>query len=172
MARAPIIVDADEEEDELPAPEMERSTRGPGRDSGPSRRAEDRSASFGQRNPMRSRASDPFGGMSVGFGGGLMERMMGGMGMGGMGGMGGSMFGDDMFEDFGMGMGGSSQVSFSSSSFSGGNGVTYSSSTTTRIGPGGVRETQSSVKDGRTGKESLTMLCVWAFDVLGVGSNW
>merc|ERR1711871_1171284 len=65
--------------------------------------------------------------------------------------------GDDMFEDFGMGMGGSSQVSFSSSSFSGGNGVTYSSSTTTRIGPGGVRETQSSVKDGRTGKESLTI---------------
>lgn len=51
--------------------------------------------------------------------------------------------------------------SFSSSSTftsSGGpNGITYSSTTTSRMGPGQVHEVQRVVRDGRTGQESVTI---------------
>jgi hypothetical protein len=33
----------------------------------------------------------------------------------------------------------------------------YQETTTSRLGPGGVRETQRAVRDGRTGKESITL---------------
>ncbi|KXZ47279.1 hypothetical protein GPECTOR_36g130 [Gonium pectorale] len=36
-------------------------------------------------------------------------------------------------------------------------GMTYQASSTTRVGPGGVRETQAVVRDGRTGTESVTI---------------
>eukprot|EP00877_Chromochloris_zofingiensis_P007873 jgi/Chrzof1/3339/Cz12g21130.t1 len=54
---------------------------------------------------------------------------------------------------------GATVYSYSSSSISSGGpgGMTYSSSTTTRAGPNRVRETQKTVRDGRTGKESITV---------------
>jgi hypothetical protein len=56
--------------------------------------------------------------------------------------------------------GGNSGVSYgfySSSVMSNQNGVTYQKSTTARMGPGGVKEMQSAERDGRTGKESITV---------------
>eukprot|EP00741_Cyanophora_paradoxa_P017352 tig00020961_g16762.t1 len=61
---------------------------------------------------------------------------------------------------FGSLLGGTSSFSFSSSSssFSGGPGtVYYSSTSTTRMGPGGVVETQTSVRDGTTGTERIVL---------------
>ncbi|EFJ50629.1 hypothetical protein VOLCADRAFT_116802 [Volvox carteri f. nagariensis] len=55
--------------------------------------------------------------------------------------------------------GGGSSFMLSSSSYGtmGPGGVTYQASRTTRVGPGGVRETQSVVRDGRSGTESVTI---------------
>ncbi|GFR41807.1 hypothetical protein Agub_g2577 [Astrephomene gubernaculifera] len=55
--------------------------------------------------------------------------------------------------------GGNSSFVFSSSSFSslGPGGVSYQTTTSTRVGPGGVRETQSVVRDGRSGTEAVTI---------------
>ncbi|GAX73055.1 hypothetical protein CEUSTIGMA_g508.t1 [Chlamydomonas eustigma] len=56
--------------------------------------------------------------------------------------------------------GGNTGVSYgfySSSVMSNQNGVTYQKSTTARMGPGGVKEMQSAERDGRTGKESITV---------------
>lgn len=62
---------------------------------------------------------------------------------------------------FGGLMPGATVYSYSSSSSfvsSGGpGGVTYSTSSTTRVGPGGVRETRATVEDGRTGTRKMTL---------------
>ncbi|KAL6748579.1 hypothetical protein V8C86DRAFT_2874442 [Haematococcus lacustris] len=72
----------------------------------------------------------------------------------------GGLFGNQLqaFGGAGSGAGGGTHF-FSSSSFvsSGPNGVTYQASHSERMGPGGVREVQSSVRDGRTGKQEITI---------------
>lgn len=50
-------------------------------------------------------------------------------------------------------IGGASSYSYSSYSSSSGGHVTYSRTTTTRVGPNGVAETTESVHDGRTGEQ-------------------
>mmetsp|Transcript_20028 Transcript_20028/g.46133 ORF Transcript_20028/g.46133 Transcript_20028/m.46133 type:complete len:236 (+) Transcript_20028:20-727(+) len=90
--------------------------------------------SAGPRRGRRGDGNDPFGGMlshhrDGGFGGTLAA---------GMGSMGGATF-------------------VQSSSFSSNGRNVVSSSTSARIGPGGVAEIQRQVNDGRTGREEIMM---------------
>jgi len=52
---------------------------------------------------------------------------------------------------------GSMAISSSSSSFLNSDGVEHFSSTTARMGPGGIAEFQRQVRDGRTGEETIVM---------------
>ena len=120
------------------------------------------------RDPFMGMGADPF----MGMGGGMMmlEGPRGGSGGGGGGGgrRGGSMMqGMQMgFPGFGGGnssvmmnmssMGGGSSMVVSSSSFSMNGREVQSSSTTARMGPGGVAEIQSQHRDG-SGQERIMM---------------
>ena len=109
------------------------------------------------------------GGGLFGRMGGLMEGMMrdpffgGGGGASGGGGdpfFGGGGFGGEMMVGSGGGLGGGmSRSSFvSSSSFSSTNGVTtFSSQKTMRAGPDGTHEVTETVRDGRTGRETVSL---------------
>lgn len=69
--------------------------------------------------------------------------------------------GGNMYPQFNSsGNSGGTVFSFSSSSYTSSTapgGVTYTATSTTRMGPGGVRETHQTVRDGRTGQESITI---------------
>jgi hypothetical protein len=83
-------------------------------------------------------------------GGSLMQRMMGGGAVGGF---------SDMDQMMGMnmhGMGGGGGMVMMSSSFSSDGRTVHQSSSTARMGPGGVAEVQSQVRDG-SGRERIMM---------------
>jgi len=83
----------------------------------------------------------------------MMQGMMGGDPFfgGGGGGFGGEMMGGGGFSS-------SSSFSASSSSFSSSNGVTtFSSQRTMRAGPDGTHEVTETVRDGRTGRETVSL---------------
>eukprot|EP00201_Polytomella_parva_P016172 CAMPEP_0175050940 /NCGR_PEP_ID=MMETSP0052_2-20121109/7523_1 /TAXON_ID=51329 ORGANISM="Polytomella parva, Strain SAG 63-3" /NCGR_SAMPLE_ID=MMETSP0052_2 /ASSEMBLY_ACC=CAM_ASM_000194 /LENGTH=338 /DNA_ID=CAMNT_0016315169 /DNA_START=155 /DNA_END=1171 /DNA_ORIENTATION=- len=100
--------------------------------------------------------ADPFGGLLGGaFGGGfgnmtaLMNNAMTNMLCSA------SNMTNSSMNNFCGGNGGSYMFSSSSYSSTGPNGQCYSKSTSTKVGPGGVRETQSCVRDGYTGHQEM-----------------
>lgn len=84
---------------------------------------------------------------AFGPGGGLFGGMLGG-----------SLFAEmDQMMRQGMASGGGFSYSYSSTTVGGPGGQSYTRTETTRQGPGGIHERQETVRDSRTGRESVTI---------------